>query len=235
MATVNSIAVALMDEFGEDSSNATLVTTYERWVDEVYQEIGSQTRYVFLQGSEPLSTVASQASYTLDVEASSVQVIRRTDDDYELDYMSIEDQVARGYDLEETGEPELYRYDGLTDDAGDQKVTIILHPIPDAVYPLEVHWHRQVKSLGTSDHVPLPFEFLHVLKAGVRANHYALEEDFENAGYWDRRFRLNLGTMISKYQVPGGTNFRMQPTDVTPTTRMPPVRLPPSDFSNRYW
>lgn len=189
-----------MTELGEDTSNSTLVTQFEGWVQRVYDEVGTVTRWRWLKTIETINTVASTEEYSLSVDVYAIRSMRIDPTDEPITYRQRESLVNGGYDLDVTGKPVHWYFSGW--DAATDKNTIKLWPIPDAVYNIEVEEDQNVTSLATGDNIPAPRDVISVIELGTLAMALFHEKDFDGYDRMYPVFRDNLNKLRIRYAHP---------------------------------
>jgi hypothetical protein len=230
MATKNAVALEVMRELGEATSNTTLVTQYEIWVQEAYDEIISEMVWPFARQTESIATVAATATVKMATNAFMPRTIRISPTDEPVDYKSREELIHAGVNMDETGRPRFWYHDSY--DITNAKFVLGLWPIPDAIYSLQTTESTQGTALVTGDTVPLPREFLRILKLGIKAVAKGNEQDYAGADRDSVTFHAALTKMLIRYKNRPNEYLRLGVTDVATTDPMKPVRLPPSHFSN---
>jgi hypothetical protein len=219
-----------MTEMGEDTSNSSLVTQFEAWTQRVYEEVSRYAIWKFSRQSEDLTTVASQAEYSIDINAMAITAARIDPDDDPIDFKSKEEMIKKGFDMEETGEPRFWYHAGFDQTTGKNKIG--LWPIPSSIMTIELVQFGQPIALATGDNIPLPQEFMSVVHSGVKALNLGNEKDYEGQKIEFANYRDQLERLRLRYAHPKGQRKTFEPTDVPGHGRAPLVRFPPGQFSN---
>lgn len=229
--TKNQMAQDVMTELGEDTSDSSLVSLFEGFVQRVYDDIGSEARWSFQVAEEDITTVASTETYKIGVDVHDISSMRIDPTDEQVEYKSRDELVYKGVDMDETGRPRFWYDAGF--DSATSKQQISLWPIPDAIYTIEVHTQGAPKSLATGDTIPVPNEFLSLIFEGVLALGYRHEKDWESYDRTWQNFAVRKEKLRRRYNNRVNNYLQFQQTDVPRRTdTLSPVRLPPSHFSN---
>lgn len=219
-----------MAELGEDTSNATLVTLFEKFVQRVFEDLGRATRWFFMVQEEDVNTVASTEEYSISTDAAFITSARIDPTDDPVEYITRDELIRRGVDMDETGRPKFFYHSGF--DSATLKSKISFWPIPDDVYKVELHEIQQPKTLASGDVVPVPHEFDSVLYEGVLAMAYRHENMLD---LYDRTwtgYQVEKERLRRRYAHQPNHYRRMQVRDINTSDPMAPVRFDPSHFNN---
>lgn len=226
--TVNQIALQLVQETGESTSNVDYVTTVERWVQECVDAIGDAKRWAYLYSIGALSTVASTRTYNLTVAFAQEIAVRYTDGSGILTATTKDKLINSGEKLTRTAKPTFWYPDAY--DITNEILTLGLHPTPDAVYALEFFGFLVQQELSSSSKLPFPRNFIRVLKDGVRAKIREDDRNYQGASIAYRNFIAGIRDLVSVTLVTaevsrlGYSDLAKQKNDL--------VRLPPDHFRN---
>lgn len=231
--TVNDVATDLMTEVGESTSDATLLLQFERWVSNAFQRIGITLDWKFNRPTEQITTVASTSTYSLtDTLVDDIRAMRINGDDDPLFYKSEQELFERGVDLEQEGRPMFYFFREY--DKTNEVLKVVLWPIPDAVFTIDVLERAAPGTLVSADELPYPREFVQAIEARVKFLYYMNEEKVDVAMVHRDEFQQILTLLVKRFKWPAETH-RMAQTDVTQDDYLKDVRLPPNHFSNYFW
>lgn len=99
----------------------------DRWVNFGYLEVTSAVRFEVLDGTDTIATVMSQNYIVAPTEVQYIRLVRDTSNDYLLGWVPKNVYYMK---LQATSDvPKVWTRDGLN---------ILLHPVPDAAYNLDV-------------------------------------------------------------------------------------------------
>lgn len=171
MATVDDVAGDIATEFGEEFSDIDIKAQFRLWVIEVFEEVYASGRWFFQNDEQDISLVASQKAYSLDADVSEVRDIRDPNDNVRVEYAPVERLIARGKDLLLEGTPTNWYIDSI---GTSQEIKISLWPIPDAaavaaITALRAYTLLRPITLSGTTTIPVPIEYVRVIKEGVRA------------------------------------------------------------------
>jgi hypothetical protein len=171
VATVDDVASDIATEFGEEFSDIDIKAQFRTWVSEVFEEVYASGRWFFQNDSQDVTLVADQKDYSLDSDVAEVRDIRDPNDNVRVEYAPVERLIARGKDLLITGTPTNWYIDSL---GTEQEIKISLWPVPDAdaeadIGALVAYTLMRPPALGSTDTIPVPTEYIRVMKDGVRA------------------------------------------------------------------
>lgn len=171
MATVDDVASDIATEFGEEFSDLDIKEQFRTWVSEVFEEVYASGRWFFQNDSQNITLVASTKDYSLDTDVAEVRDVRNPTSNARVEYAPVERLIARGKDLLSEGTPTNWYIDSL---GSSQEIKISLFPVPSAaavaaVPALKAFTLLRPPSLGGTDTIPVPAEYVRVIKDGVRA------------------------------------------------------------------
>lgn len=235
LLTVNALALRLMRENDEATDNTEVVSLYEEWIDDAIDEIASAHEWSVFKPIRTLSTVASTAIYDLDEDVTDIRAIRFVDTDEPIFYQDEMNLINVAANLENEGKPRNWFWVETLTGTNQEAKQIQLHPIPDAIYDLElsVRVHPTTTILGTSDAVPFRKEWILAIKHRVRAYALMNDKDYEGAKMYLDMFYDKLKAMIGNENSSPEANYLvMQPSDIPRGDSRHPI-LDPSHFSNR--
>lgn len=226
--TLSVFAQQIMEEMGEATSDASLLTQYERWVQDALDELSSAGDFAwpFLRQKSTFATSASTANYSLDANVAEVTAMRIPATEQSIEYFPVERLIREGIDLEQEGTPRFWFYASF--DSSADKQTIQLWPIPSGVLTVEYHYQVQLSGLASGDKIPLPREVLHVLKYRTKALAYENEDAFEAADRELLQARQRLERLVSRYTNQANRHLRLMERDVPRISRLAFVRFPPN-------
>lgn len=235
--TLLVLAQRLTKDWGERVADTEAVAQVKEWIMDAFLEVAAFTDWGFLGKTEAISTVAAQRVYNVQVSAAEVTSGRIVINDWPITFVSKQDIVARGFDLELTDTyPKLFYNEGYDETLGQNKIG--LYPIPVGIVALEFTENVRAAELADDSIIPLPSEFVTLLKYYVRGEQarddqneteYTTELNRFYRGLKERkgRFRTSTGPSTAGY-------MRLSASDV-PRGRnhMQDVRFDPSHFQNR--
>ncbi len=199
--TVDTLANEIADEFGEEYTDLDVAEQFKSWVKEHVRRVYSAARWFAGNAVETISLADATATYSLSSTASEVKSIRKPVGNTKLSYTTVERLIARDKDLEETGTPTNWWYEGL---GSSNEVKISVWPIPTtasiATEPtLQVYVQKRPPSLGDTDTIPLPDEFTDVIREGVRMQVRLNENNLEAAALLKQQYQESLMMLLGRF------------------------------------
>lgn len=226
--TVNQLALSIMREYGEDSSNSNLVSQVEAWIQDGYDEIGIQAEWQYLFEIESLATVASQRTYQLTGILEQEIACQNIADNMNLVKKTRQQLMELSLDLELLGKPVSWYVENF--DNINEKFTIGLYPVPDGIYNLRWFSLLQPIELVSSSKLFFPREFIFLLKDAVRIKFKEDDKDYTGASRISNRFNMNLEKLKRKNDASVAFKPRMAIMDLSSNYDVF-VGLPPEHFS----
>ena len=179
--TVNTLANEMATEMGEEFADLDVAEQFLTWVKEVVRKVYAAGRWASANNVETITMANGTASYTLNSSTSEVKSVRIPTSGTKIIYSSVERLIAKDKDLEDSGEPDYWWYDGL-DAAASLKIRF--YPVPGASQDsvsVQLWVQKRPPILGDTDVIPLPGEFIDVVRDGVRAKARANENNLDGA------------------------------------------------------
>ncbi len=171
MATVDDVAADIATEFGEEFSDLDIKAQFRTWVSEVFEEVYASGRWFFQNDTQNVTLSDGVKDYSMDTDVAEVRDMRDPNDNVRVEYAPVERLIARGKDLLLEGTPSNWYIDSL---GTNQEIKISLWPVPDAdavadISALVAYTLLRPPALGGSDTIPLPTEYIRVMKDALRA------------------------------------------------------------------
>lgn len=194
--TVNALAQEIATEFGEEYTDQDVADQFRTWVKEVVRRVIGSGRWFSQNTTDDITTVASTATYSMDTTTGEIKAMRLTATDAPILYTPVERLIARDYNLEATGTPTNWWIDSL---GSSQELVVRFYPIPDDAYAIEAHVLKRPSDLGNTDTIPLPVEYLDVVRDGVRWKVRYNENNLEAAALSLQEFKEGLLLLNAKF------------------------------------
>lgn len=221
---VNDLAEEIIEEMGGRVNDAKMVRIVERWIDDVYKKIIAFHNWSWARETSDIDTVAAQDSYIVPIAAMHVSGFRKASGE-KIHFRSREQLTNQGWDFTQTGSPLFWYSENISN--GAMKVT--LTPIPTTAETLTAYGTPRPLNLLTDDYIPLPTEFMPVLKDGVRAYYSRNDGHAEDGAMFDQLFGNGLMILRSRFAKEPDDYTRMSDTDI-PNTVMTNGGRWPSNF-----
>jgi len=202
MTTVNALALEVIDDIGEEATDTSVVSTFERWVIEGYQRAVSMADWPFKNDTEDITLVNGTRVYTLPVTVAKIRSLIQGNDGAPLGYVAVERLADLGYNLYATGSPEFWYYD---DGGSASELSIGLYPVPNASYVSSTPTlkafvtDRPDTGLSSASDIPLPVEFLNVIKDYVWMKSRSNDKNDGGAGVYWERFGAGVALLQSRF------------------------------------
>lgn len=184
--TVDQVITYVKRQFGDESGVQVGNDDIIRWINAAEQEVISANQV--LKAVATTSTVASQDEYTLGTGIDLQYINSIHVDGRKLPYKNFNE--AEGYiTLNDPDKTQVTRPEFWYEWAG----TVYLYPIPDAVYPLKVYYHRVPVALTTtSDTLNVPDNYFNRIVEYCMAQAYELDDNLDAALAKSQQFQSNL-------------------------------------------
>lgn len=230
--TLDELSADVLDELGEDNTDAALLLQANKWVQRVYDDVGDEMDWRFNYILDEVTTVASTRTYDLSIDVRDISSARIQDTGEIMEYRAKSHLFSYGYDMEVEGTPIYYYHDAFNTTTLTGKIGF--YPIPDAVVVIELNCVGRPTTLSPAVNLPVPNEFLGLIHEGSLAYGHRHEREWES---FDRTWNMYLQhkkNLKKAYMHPRGIVPVLQPTDVPRQYGVNPVRLPPGRFRN-WW
>jgi hypothetical protein len=193
----SALIEAMALEFGENPQDGDVVAALLGMIRDVVQDINMQGEWQHTRLVFPFETVASDNSVPLPETAGSIVAVQRVDTGRPLQYINIETLTDGSLILADEGEPAFWHYEVIDD--GVSKLR--LYPTPDAAYSYQVFYETSTHDIASEDaSLPLPNDFIPVLKHGVRVMYYSQANEPNQVQLYNSRFQQGIQFMRSRYE-----------------------------------
>lgn len=200
--TVDTLANEMATEMGEEYADLDVADQYLTWVKEVVRKVYAAGRWASANNVETITMATGTASYTLDSTTSEVKSVRIPSTGSKVIYSTVERLIAKDKDLEDTGEPDYWWYDGLDASAS---LKIRFYPVPTTAQngvSVQLWVQKRPPSLTDTAVIPLPGEFIDVVRDGVRAKARANENNLEGAMLAKQDFMEGMQLLGARFATP---------------------------------
>jgi hypothetical protein len=217
--TLDGLAQEMATEFGEQYGDLDIADQFKKWTQQAYEEVVSSARWLFRNARVAVSLVASTSTYTLAPAVSQIRAAYLSNagqtTQQRVAYCTVERLRARGEALGEAGTPEAWFYSGW--DNASQAIKVQVWPVPDAsavaTWPtmyLEVL--ERPTTLAAADAIPLPVEYLNVIRDCIRYHVKMNDGDVEQARAFRTLYSEGLASLNQQYQgaEEGGSSLRIK-------------------------
>lgn len=200
MATVASVIDELSSELGEIGGDADTEYVFLNWIKDTIADILLSGEWFFVASSFNLETDSGVSVYNMPTDLGDIKAIQRDDTGQKLVYTRIESLAKATEKIggTDTGAPVYWLYHTM--DGGVVKIR--LYPTPDAAYDLTIYYEKADPALtAVSDTIPLPPDFIPVLKDKVRYLYYT-QVGHEGATAFLSSFLNGLNRLRNRYEHP---------------------------------
>ena len=198
--TLSDLASEVSVEFGEDYTDTDVADQYVAWGNESYQEIIGSGRW-YLSNKEETFTLSNGVSvYSMPVGVAEIVQLSNKSTNLPISYIPMERLVARKKNLDASGAPTNWWYDGF--DGTTKQLKVRVYPVPGAGNDSDVIRTNTLQSpavLAATDEIPLPNEYLHIMRNGIRSKQKFSDGDLEGATAARGLFTNGLGLLNQRY------------------------------------
>jgi hypothetical protein len=223
--TGTTLIEALALEFGENPQDGDVVAALLGMIRDVVQDINMAGEWQHTRLSYIFETDASVNSVSLPETVGQIIAIARNDTGRPLKYINLETLTDGSLVLSDEGEPAFWHFQTIAD--GVPKLR--LYPTPDDTYEYTVYYEDATHDISSEDaSIPLPNDFIPVLKHGVRVMYYAQSGDPGQAQLYDARYQRGVQHMRSRYEHIRRDSQTSQYNDIAGQASWPTPQLPTS-------
>lgn len=233
MATVNAIALSLIQEAEESTDDTGFVTKIEKRVNEALQEIGLAANFNPFRARSTFATVATQAQYSLPAKASQIIQLRFVVDGVPIPMKSIQELAALGFRLEEPGRPRAWVEDGVVQSAGNNLVRIRLVPVPAAIESIEEEHYFDPTDTASASNLEVPDSFLVAVRQRVQVAMLINDGKYTAASLLQRQYEKNLERLVDREHEKPAQKIVLKEVDLANIRRRRGPRLP-GNYDDRF-
>lgn len=215
--TLDQLASEMALEFGEAYSDLDVSMQFQAWTNEAINEVYSAARWFFKNQKVQIDPVMNQAEYTLPATVSQVRDVQVPATGLRIAFAPVERLIARGYNLALPGTPKAWYISGV---GTGSALKISFWPVPDIDFinaivanpKIDVHAIKRPSTLQQTDEIPLPEEYLRVVREGIRSRVKYNDNDFNGAEFSRKLFEAGLADLNRTFHGPekGGSDLRVK-------------------------
>lgn len=214
--TVEQLVQKLAYEAGHSPADTEIEEQYRTWINDGIEEILAEGPWPVLNGSVGLTVQPGVAEYAVSAQTADIRAITETSTGAALTYVPPDEFVARRLRLDLPGKPSLWWYIGY--DADQSSVLVRVWPTPTAEQQFTVFGHPRITAaLALTATIPLPDDFLHVLRQYVRAMAAENQADDEGgalrATKAEDRYKRSLARLTDRFRSASARWSKMMPRD----------------------
>lgn len=219
--TVTQLLRPVLRELGEFSENRDTREQFVQWANESIEEVLASGPWPLLDVTRGLTLLEGVSEYVLASDVADVIAITEPTTGEALVYRPLDDVISRGYKLDTPGRSTIFWYTGHDADAGGTSIRVWPVPTEGRVFSV-LGRPRMASTLAETDTVPLPGEFISVVRDLVRGRYaeslvLADKATELTERYADRaraRASKGLAGLLDRYGRVAARHTRMQPRDV---------------------
>lgn len=215
--TLDQLSSEMALEFGEQYSDLDVSMQFQSWTNETINEVYSAARWFFKNVKVQIDPVAGTAEYTLPATVSQVRDVQIPATGIRIAFAPVERLIARGYNLALAGTPKAWYLSGV---GTGSALKVSFWPVPDAAFvtaiaanpKIDVHASKRPSTLQATDEIPLPEEYVRVVRDGIRARVKYNDNDFNGAEFSRKLFEAGLADLNRMFHGPekGGSDLRVK-------------------------
>jgi hypothetical protein len=226
MATPNSVALDVIQEFEESTDDAGFVAKIEKRVNEALDEIAIATNYNTFKTRATFATVASQAQYNMPVGARELIQLRYLDTGEPIPMLTTQEAARRGIKLEETGRPQAWLEDGVVVSGSNVLLRIRLWPVPSSILSIEEEHYFHPSDVASATVLPIQDQHVVLIKDRVRVYFLTNDQKYDAAQLALLSYQQNLERLVRREQAKVAKKVTLQETDLSNIRRRRGPRLP---------
>lgn len=226
MATVNSIALDLIKERGDQSDDANFVAVVETRINDAMDEIAAYTGWNVFHARDTFSTQVGVAQYNMPAGLREIIQLRYTADGWPIPLLTVQEAARRGVKLEESGKAQAWLEDGHIQVGSDNLYRIRLWPVPSAILTIEREYYYNPADVASTSQLPVQDNLIVAIKYHVRARMAMYDERFDEADRHLNSFTTILDRLIKQEQSKVSHKVVLQEVDLTGVRRRRGPRLP---------
>lgn len=226
MATVNALALDLITEVGESTSQTAFVTLVEKRVNEALHEIGLATNFNPFKARSTFATAVGTAQYNMPTSAREIIQLQFTTDGQPITMATTQELARRGLKLTDPGRPQFWLEDGVVQSGVNNLLRIRLVPVPAAIENIEEEHYFDSTDTASASHLQVPDSFLVCVKDRVRS--FLLENlgKYDASGLVIRRYENNLKRLTARENGKVAEKVTLAEVDLANSRRRRGPRLP---------
>src|SRR5262245_37285813 len=234
MATPNSIALEIIQEFEEATDDAGFVARIEARVNDALDEIAVATNYNMFKTRSTFSTAAGTSVYQLPVGGREIEQLRYTDTGEPIYLCGTQEAARYMAKLENSGRARVWIEDGNLVSRSNVLYQLRLAPVPNSVLTIERTFFYHPSLIASAAVIPVQDQFIVLIKDRIRSYFLELDQKYDAADRAQRRYQQNLDRLVKqeKRKVAAMTHLRYN--DIQRGSGRPQAIFDPSHFKNPF-
>lgn len=226
MASVNSLALKLIAEFGESTADTDLVAIVEPRINEALQEIGLAANFNPFKARTPFNTAVGTAQYNMPAAAREINQLRFVADGEPITFSTMQDLAMRGVLLTQPGRPVFWLEDGVVQSGVNNLLRIRLVPVPVAIESVEEEHYFDPTDTASASHLQVPDSWLICVLDRTRSWFLENEGKYDASALAIRRYEANLKRLVGRENGKIARKTTLQPVDLAGVGTRRGPRLP---------
>ena len=232
MATVNSIAVQLIEELEESTDDTGFVSRVELKVNQALDEIAIATNWNTFRTRSTFNTAIGTDQYQLPTGGREIIQLRYTDTGEPIPHWTIQEAARRGIKLEDAGRARAWLEDGNLVSGSNVLYQFRLSRVPDAVVEIEQEYFYHPSEVASGSVLPVQDQHVVLVLDRVRASMLELDQKYDAADRAQRRYESNLANLVKRESRKVAAFTVLKQTDLLNIRRWPRAIFDPSHFNN---
>jgi hypothetical protein len=218
----SALIEALALEFGENPQDGDIVAALLGMVQDVIHDITISGEWKHTRKVYQFQTDAGVNTPNLANDVGEIIAIQRNDTGRPLQYVSLERLTDGQLILSDQGEPAFWHFSAYDADTAGLR----LYPTPDASYTYDVFYETSSTEITTEDdNLPLPQDFVPVLKHGIRVMYYSQAGEPAQVQLYENRYQRGLQLMRSRQEHVRADKQSTTYNDIDDQTQWPTPQL----------
>jgi hypothetical protein len=235
MATVNAIALSIIQEFEESTDDSGFVAKVEARINEALDEIAIATDWNTFRTRATFNTSDGEDQYTLPAGGREIIQLRYTSDGLPIAHWTIQQAARAGAQLEDEGKPRFWLEDGTTVSGSNVLYRFRLAPTPDAAYTVEYEYYYHPSDVASGSVLTVQDQHIVLVKDRVRAHLLELDQKYDAADRAQRRFETNLDKLVRREGRKTAAVTILKQTDLGAVRRRDRALLDTAHYNNGLW
>lgn len=234
MATVNSLALDLIQEMEESTDDTGFVAKVEARINEALDEIAVATNWQDFKTRSTFPTVATQAQYNLPAGAREIIQLQYVADGQPLIMGTIQEAARRNILLTDPGKARVWLDDGRVVVGSDVLMRIRLYPVPSEILSIEAEYYYHPSDVASGSVLPVQDQFIVLVKQRTRAKLLINDQKYDAADREQRSYESNLAVMVKRTQSNVSAKVVLRQTDLGNIRRRERPILDPQHYNNGF-
>lgn len=234
MATVNAEAVAILQNMEKATDDAGFVSRVERRINDALDEIATTTNYNMFKTRASFNTVAGTAVYQLPTGGRDIEQLRYTDTGQPIYLWGTQEAAQAMAKLEDDGRACVWIEDGILVSGSNVLYQFRLAPVPDAVLEIEQIYYYHPSELATADVIPIPDQYLPLVRRYVKADLYELDGMLDRAKEQRNVYEKLLDGLVKRETRKVAKHTQLQASDLQRSGGRPQALFDGAHYRNPF-